>query len=141
MFNAFLGQLKPDLVYLIGQLCMVVASALFFKCDGLVWFGAAYFLSTGSRLIGTISPAVIQPMVHEGQIGLAFGILEAGRNLALMSAPLLAGWLYSIQPSLVYPVAIVAGLLMTVIFNRFYRVQRFTAPEEALSEKIAETAS
>ncbi|HNY83569.1 MAG TPA: MFS transporter [Anaerolineaceae bacterium] len=141
LFNAFLGQLKPDLVYLIGQLCMVVASALFFKCDGLVWFGAAYFLSTGSRLIGTISPAVIQPMVHEGQIGLAFGILEAGRNLALMSAPLLAGWLYSIQPSLVYPVAIVAGLLMTVIFNRFYRAQRFTAPEEALSEKIAETAS
>lgn len=121
LFNLFLGHLNPMLTFLICQLCMVAAAALFFGGSSAGWFGLAYFLSSGLRVFGPIAAAMIKPMVHEGQIGLAFGILEAGRTLSMMIAPLLAGWLYGVNPPLIYLVAIGLGLFLTALFNWYYR--------------------
>lgn len=123
LFNLFLGHLNPMLIYLICQLCVVAAAALFFGGSSTVVFGLAYFLSSGFRMFGSIAVAIVKPMVHEGQIGLAFGILDAGRTLSMMVAPLMAGWLYEVNPPLVYLVAIGLGLCLTVVFNWYYRAR------------------
>ncbi|MGB4594669.1 MAG: MFS transporter [Anaerolineaceae bacterium] len=123
LLNLFLGHLNPMVVYLICQLCMVATAALFFEGSNVVIFGLAYFLSAGFRLFGSIGVAIVKPMVHEGQIGLAFGILDAGRTLAMTIAPLVAGWLYGVDPPLIYLVAIGLGLILTALFNWYYRAR------------------
>jgi DHA1 family multidrug resistance protein-like MFS transporter len=123
LVNLFLGQLNPMLVFLICQLGMVAAAALFARGSSVIWYGLAYFLAAGIRLFGPMGVAMVKPMVHEGQIGLAFGILDTGRTLAMMLAPLAAGWLYGINPPLVYTVAIVLGLLLAWLFNWYYRAR------------------
>lgn len=131
LVNLFLGHINPMLVFLICQLSMVAAAALFSKGSSAVWYGLAYFLSAGYRMFGLMGIAMIKPMVHEGQIGLAFGILDTGRTLSMMVAPLAAGWLYGINPPLVYTVAIVLGLLLAGLFNWYYRAQYLPALQPA----------
>jgi MFS family permease len=131
LVNLFLGHLNPMFVFLICQMGVIAAAALFSRGSSVVWYGLGYFVSAGYRMFGPMGIAMIKPMVHEGQIGLAFGILDTGRTLSMMVAPLAAGWLYGIDPPLVYTVAIVLGLLLAGLFNWYYRAQYLPALQPA----------
>jgi MFS family permease len=52
--------------------------------------------------------AQIRPLVHESQMGLAYGISETVLGLTGILAPIVAGFLYEQDKISIYPVAFVA---------------------------------
>ena len=60
--------------------------------------------------------AFARPLVKAGDIGLAYGLVETGNALAIILAPLAAGFLYSYNPEAVYTVSLVA-LAITIALN------------------------
>jgi len=66
--------------------------------------------------------AQIRPLVHESQMGLAYGISETVLGLTGILAPIAAGFLYAQETSSIYPVALVA--IIVVIFLSLVFVPR-----------------
>ena len=69
--------------------------------------------------------AQVRPLVHESQMGLAYGIAETVGSATVLLAPPLAGYLYSRDPSSIYPISLVLiafGLVISLIFVRRSRM-------------------
>jgi MFS family permease len=114
-----LGRMKPGLAFVAGQFIMLLFAALLLFGDSLVWFGAAYFFLGGFRLVRSISAALGRSIVKGSEMGLAFGLIETFNGGAFILAPILAGQLYSIDPTLVFKVAL-AGILVSMGIFGFY---------------------
>ena len=111
VFNLLLGQLEARLGFILGQVCVAVFAILLWRGGTLPWYAAGYFLLGGFRAARMLSMAQVRLLVHQAQMGLAYGITEAVSSLALIVAPLLAGYLYDRNPASVYPL----GLLLITI--------------------------
>jgi predicted MFS family arabinose efflux permease len=61
--------------------------------------------------------AFSRSLVKAGDTGLAYGLVETGNALAVVVAPLAAGFLYSYRPEAVY-IASLGALAITVGLNR-----------------------
>jgi MFS family permease len=119
LLNLLLGQLTARTGFLLAQLLVVAFSLLLWQGTGLPWYALAYFLLGGYRVARALVFAQIRPLIHPGQMGLAYGIAETFNSLSIVLAPLLAGVLYTRDPVLVYPAAvalILLGLLATALF-------------------------
>lgn len=114
-----LGHLFAPSAFLIGQVCVAIFSLALWKGTGMFWFGLGYFFFGGYRLCRAMVTAMIRPLVHSSEVGLAFGILETSNAISVVLAPLLAGFLYSIQPSRVYPVSL-AILAVSITFGGWF---------------------
>jgi MFS family permease len=106
-----LGSLDARLGFILGQAGVGIYSLLLWQTNGYGWFALSYFLLGGFRAARSLFMAQIRPLVHESQMGLAYGISETFLGLTLILAPIAAGFLYEREASLVYPVALVAILL------------------------------
>ncbi|MHC1740758.1 MAG: MFS transporter [Anaerolineaceae bacterium] len=117
--NAFaslaLGNLAPYWGMLIGQLWVALFAGLFLWGNSPVWFGLGYFFFGGFRLYRSMSLAYARPMAHPNEIGLLFGSLETASAVAIIAAPIIAGFLYSQNPYLIYRYAFIAILAIIVI--------------------------
>jgi MFS family permease len=117
--NLVLGQLEARLGFLIGQLSVAAYALLLWRTTGFGWFAVGYFLLGGYRALRMLGVAQVRPFVHESQMGLAYGIAETCGGAAVLLAPPLAGYLYSRDPALMYPVGlvlIVIGVAFTMLF-------------------------
>lgn len=115
-----LGSLDARLGFILGQVGVGVYSALLWQTNGYGWFAAAYFLLGGFRAARSLFMALIRPLVHESQMGLAYGISETVLGLTGILAPIIAGFLYERDTISIYPVAFVAILavvLLSLIFT------------------------
>jgi MFS family permease len=113
-----LGQLEARLGFLLGQLGVAAYSFLLWQATGLGWYALGYFLLGGFRAVRGLGVAQIRPLVHESQMGLAYGIAETCGSATVLLAPPLAGFLYAQDPALVYPVGLVLiglGVLLTIL--------------------------
>jgi MFS family permease len=77
----------------------------------------AYSLG-GFRATRTLFTALIRPLVHESQMGLAYGLSETVLGLTGILAPIIAGFLYQRDKSLIYPIALVC-ILAVIILSLF----------------------
>jgi hypothetical protein len=111
VFNLVLGQLNAGLGFALGQVCVALFALLIWKGSGQPWYMAAYFLMGGYRAARMLAMAQVRLLIHQSQMGLAYGISEAGNSIALILAPLLAGFLYDRNPASIYPL----GLLLVTI--------------------------
>jgi len=82
---------------------------------GLIWHGAslgayrsAYFLFGGMRAARPLAHAQIQELTTPQQRGLTYGLVETVAGLALTIASLLAGWLYTRAPFVLFAAPAVA---------------------------------
>jgi len=119
-FNFLLGMLEARTGFLFGQVGVMAYAALLWKGAGFGWFGVAYFMLGGFRALRGLGIAQVRPLVHESQMGLAYGIAETVSAATLFIIPPLAGYIYSIDPFLIYPVALVAiviGFVVSLIFT------------------------
>lgn len=106
-----LGFLDARLGFLLGQVGVGMYSLLLWQANSYGWFAAAYFLLGGFRAVRSLFMAQIRPLVHESQMGLAYGFSETILGLTGILAPVAAGFLYARAPISIYPVALVAILL------------------------------
>jgi MFS family permease len=114
-----LGFLDARLGFIFGQIGVGIYSLLLWQTNGYGWFAAAYFLLGGFRAARSLFMAQIRPLVHESQMGLAYGISETFFGLTVIFAPIVAGFLYQRAAASVYPIALIAiiiSVFLSLIF-------------------------
>jgi hypothetical protein len=119
-FNFLLGMLEARTGFLLGQVGVALYALLLWKGTGFGWFAIAYFMLGGFRALRGLGVAQVRPLVHQSQMGLAYGIAETiGASTTLLIPPI-AGYLYSLNPYMVYPVGLIAiatGFIISLIFT------------------------
>ena len=119
VFNLVLGQFSSGAGFALGQLCVALFATLIWKGTGLPWYMLGYFLMGGYRAARMLAMAQVRVLIHQSQMGLAYGMAEAGNSMALILAPLLAGYLYDKDPVSIYPLSlllITIGVIVGLIF-------------------------
>jgi len=119
ILNLILGQTRARLGFLFGQLLTALFAFLIWRGSGMGVFGLAYFLLGGYRAARSMATAHVSSLVHEAQMGLAYGLLETISAFSLILAPPLAGYLYVNDPASPYPFSLLlisVGIILTFIF-------------------------
>lgn len=112
-----LGNLHPTAGMLVGQLLLAGFALFMWQGQSVAAFYAGYFLVGGYRLYRSMALAYSRSLVRAGDTGLAYGLVDTGNALAVIVAPLAAGFLYNYRPEAVY-IASLAGLTLTMLLNR-----------------------
>ncbi len=115
------GHLPAGIAMMIGQVGLVLFSLLIWRGTSILWYGVGYFFLGGYRLCRAMSVAIVQPIVRESEVGLAFGVVESLNSLAYMAAPVVAGFLYDWRPVSIYPISLLVlgvTLLLSILFAR-----------------------
>jgi len=118
-FNLILGQLNTRLGFVLGQVCVALFALSLWKGTGQAWYMLGYFLLGGFRAARMLAMAQVRVLIHQAQMGLAYGITEAGNSAALILAPLLAGYLYDKDPASIYPLSLLLvaiGVIISLVF-------------------------
>jgi MFS family permease len=99
---------------------MIASQALLGLFCFFMWRGQAaaifylgYLFVGGYRLYRTMAAVAVRPLVKTGNLGLSYGLVEMGNALAVILAPLVAGFLYHSQPESVYTISLMA-LVVTI---------------------------
>jgi MFS family permease len=108
-----LGSLSSFMGFIVGQIWVLLFVFLFLQGKTPVWFGLGYFFFGGYRLCRSMILAIVRPLVHPGETGLAYGMIETASAGAVIGAPVLAGFLYRNDPYSIYRVSLY--LIMGVI--------------------------
>ncbi len=119
ILNLILGQLEARLGFLLGQVGVAMFTMLLWRGLGFEWFALGYFLLGGYRTLRVLGVAQVRAFVHKSQMGLAYGAAEMLGSITTLLAPPLAGYLYSVEPRLMYPVGlglIALGAVITLVF-------------------------
>lgn len=119
VFNFALGMLDARLGFILGQLGVVAYASLLWKGTGMGWFAIAYFMLGGFRVMRGLGIAMVRPLVHESQMGLAYGIAETVGSATILLAPPIAGYIYARDPYSMYPIGLIAiaiGFIISLIF-------------------------
>jgi MFS family permease len=106
-----LGSLKALPGVIIGQVMVLFFAFSMIIGSGMGWFGFGYFMLAGYRLSRTMLVGLSRPLINPGAVGIAFGLMETAASIAVILSPLLAGYLYEIQPSIIYAVCLVLVLI------------------------------
>jgi MFS family permease len=120
VFNLVLGQLNARLGFVLGQACVALFALLIWKGTGQIWYMLGYFLMGGFRAARMLATAQVRVLIHQAQMGLAYGMTEAGNSMAMILAPLLAGYVYDRSPASVYPLSlllIAVGIIVSLLFS------------------------
>lgn len=111
-----LGNLPSGAGMLIGQAFLGLFSILLWRGQSAAFFYVGYLFIGGYPLYRSMAAAAVRPLVKARDLGLAYGLVEMGNALAVILAPLIAGYLYHNRPESVYTLSLVA-LGVTMIFT------------------------
>jgi MFS family permease len=128
VLNLVLGQLAARTGFLLSEVAVAAFALLLWRGTGLPWYALGYFLLGGYRAARSLITAQIRPLIHPAQMGLAYGLAEAGNSLAVVLAPLLAGAVYTRGPLLIYPLSL--GLMGLVLGISAWGLPRRRTREE-----------
>lgn len=121
VLNLSLGRINAWKGYLTGQLFVAFFALLLWKGNGFVWYAFAFFWLGGFRASRSLAIAHIRTLVVTANMGLAYGFAETISAIALILAPILAGFLYQYNPDLVYLsgfIFIIISILLNMLFSR-----------------------
>jgi MFS family permease len=120
ILNLGLGNIKPHIGYMLGQLFVGMFALILWQGTTLAWFSIAYFMVGGYRISRSLATAQTRELVQQSRMGLAYGITETVSSSAIILASPVAGLLYEVSPSLMYVVGfclILVSLLVSARFN------------------------
>lgn len=129
ILNLLLGRLNPRKAFPIAQGLVALFVLLVWNGTSLGWFIAGYFLLGGFRASRPLTSSQARELVNESQMGLTFGILETVSAIIFIITPTLAGFLFTRDPNLPYPLSL--GLIAASILATIILLPRiFSAPKE-----------
>jgi MFS family permease len=114
-----LGNLKAHIGYIFGQLAVALFALVLWRGTSFPWFCLGYFMIGGYRITRSLATAQTRSLVHQSRMGLAYGITETVGSSAIILAPPLAGFLYQVDPPLMYIVGFCLIILSMVVTIRF----------------------
>jgi MFS family permease len=95
---------------LLGLFCLFM-----WRGQNAAVFYIGYLFVGGYPLYRSMAAAAVRPLVKTSDIGLAYGLVEMGNALAVIFAPLVAGFLYHSQPETVYTISLIALVVMITL--------------------------
>ncbi len=119
------GYLNAGWGFILGQFATGVFSLFLWLGTGFPWFGVGFFMLGGFRAGRAMSIAQLGTLISAGNMGLAYGIAETTSGVATILAPLLAGYLYEINPEWIFQTAIVV-ILASIIFTAGFTLKHQT---------------
>ncbi len=108
-----LGNMPASAGMIAGQLFLGIFSLLLWRGQSAAVFYIGYLFTGGYRLYLSMAAAAVRPLVKARDVGLAYGLVEMGNALAVILAPLVAGFLYHNQPASVYTISLLT-LVVTI---------------------------
>jgi MFS family permease len=126
VLNLSLGSLNAHLGFVFAQVCVGIFTFLIWQGNGIAWYMIAYFLMGGYRAARALAAAQTRTLVHQANMGLAYGITETVGTSAAILAPPIAGLLYEANPTAIYILAIfliLTSLAASILFNPTRTVQ------------------
>lgn len=125
-----LGGLRAPVGMIAGQVFIAVFALLLWRGQSAAVFYSAYLLLGGYRLYRSMALAQARTLVKSGTVGLAYGLVETAAALAVIAAPLAAGFLYEIRPSWIF-IASIAALAVTALLTALLGLRQHAANPEA----------
>jgi MFS family permease len=123
VFLFALGSLRAPVGMIAGQLIIGLFCLSMWYGQSAVVFYAGYLFLGGYRLYRSMAMAAVQPLVKISDLGLAYGLVDTGNALAVILAPLVAGFLYDYKPESVYSVSLIA-LVVTITITAYWMRQK-----------------
>lgn len=115
VLNLILGSFPALRGFLFGQIAVGTFTLLLWRVSGLPWYLLGFFLLGGYKTARNLGMAQVRELVPSAKMGLAYGLSETVSGSAVILAPLLSGYLYSLNPALMYTVGL--GLILVSIFT------------------------
>ena len=106
VLNLLLGSLNARVGFLLGQALVGLFALAIWKGTGIPIYMLGYFLLGGFRAARMLAFAQVRDLIHQAQMGLAYGFAETSGSLATILAPLLAGYLYDSNPASIYTLSL-----------------------------------
>lgn len=116
VLSLVLGLMNARLGYLIGQLAVGLFAFLLWRGNIFPIYALAYFLLGGYRASRSLATAYISFIINGNNLGLAYGISETIAASATVIAPIIAGGLYSHNPSSMYAMSVLV-ISCSIIIN------------------------
>lgn len=114
--SILMGQLPPRVAYPISQALVGLFAMLMWQGTGLPLLALGYFLLGGFRAARPLALAQARELVHGSQMGVTYGVMETVSAIIFILTPPLAGYLFEINPYMIYPIAM-ALLFVSVIVS------------------------
>ena len=106
VLNLALGGLPARTGFLLAQVSVAAFALILWRASGFPWYVLGYFLLGGFKTSRSLGIAQVRELVPETRMGLAYGIAETIAGIAVILAPLLAGYLYKQEPTWMYVLGI-----------------------------------
>lgn len=137
IFNLLVGFLSAFRGWILSQFFVMLFSLVLWKCANLPLLMLGFFLLGGFRAARSMGTAQLRAFVKAESLGIAFGFAESANALALILASLLAGYLYEIQPVMMYWVSILLTAGAVLLAYVFHRMTHPKHPYEYSTEGIS----
>jgi MFS family permease len=117
------SRVKPRYGFLVAQFLVALFAVLIWQGTGLPIFMLGYFLLGGFRAARPMAMAQARGLVHNSQMGLAYGTMETVSSAIFIVAPPIAGFIFERDPFLIYPWAV--GLIfVSLLVSYFFAPQK-----------------
>lgn len=132
LLNLILGSFPARTGFLIGQAAVGVYALILWQAVGMPWYILGFLLLGGYKAARNLGIAQVRELAPQAKIGFAYGLTETISGTATVLAPLLAGYLYTQQPTWIF--ALSAGLIgiSLLVSARFSPAQQ-TTPDQITS--------
>lgn len=129
LLNLILGSFPARIGFLIGQAAVGVYALILWQAVGLPWYVLGFLLLGGFKTARSLGIAQVRELVPQAKIGLAYGLTETVGGTAVILAPLLAGYLYTQQPTWMF--ALSAGLIgISILVSARFSPTHQVTPEQ-----------
>ena len=114
-----LGKMNPNRGLLIAHFLVACFTLLIWRGHSVPYFAIGYFLLGGYRAFRPLTMAKARGLVHDSQMGLMYGTMETVGAVIFVIAPPIAGFLFEIDPAIVYPISF-GLILVSIILTYFF---------------------
>jgi len=113
-----LGKLDTGRGKVIAHMLVACFVLLIWRGMSVPYFAVGYFLMGGFRAYRPLTMAKARGLVHDSQMGLMYGTMETVGAIIFIIAPPIAGFLFEVDPALVYPISL--GLILVSVILTYY---------------------
>jgi hypothetical protein len=106
-----------------------IYALILWQAIGYPWYVLGFLLLGGFKTARSLGIAQVRELVPQATIGLAYGLTETVGGIAVILAPVLAGYLYTEQPSWMF--ALSAGLVgISILVSARFSPAHKATPEQ-----------
>jgi MFS family permease len=136
VLNLVLGSLPSLSGFLLAQTAVGLFSLILWWGSGFPWYVIGFFMLGGFRTARNLGVAQVRQLVPSPRMGVAYGVTETVGGTAVILAPILAGLLYTNNPTLMYSIGfgliavsiLISGRLSPKPGEKDYSKQSDSAP-------------